>query len=82
MVTTGWGTTATWVVDLSIKILVAYKLIVNKQCHAVAEKAHQMHERDCCHYGKHHNPCRQLCASKQHSACFWPAYFKTEPDNG
>ena len=61
----------------------AYQLIVNKQCHAIAEKAHQMYEQDCSHYGKCHNPGSQLCASKQeHSVCFWPADFKTELDNG
>lgn len=57
----------------------AHKPIVNKQGHAVGEKAHQMYKQNCCHYGKCHNPCSQLYAYKQeHSVCFWPVWFRTE----
>jgi len=60
----------------------AHKLIMNKQCHSVAEKAQQMCKHDCCHHGKCHNPCSQICASKQESSArLWPAYFKAELDS-
>lgn len=51
----------------------AHKLILNKQYHAVAGKAHSVHEQDCSPCGKCNNP-----ASR--SICFFLGYFKVELD--